>query len=72
MWLGPSPLPPAGTPFTRSNARGEFVFRFPLLKAAPGQPLPVHIRLDNGLVHVLPALPVLTTGRTQIVSFQRT
>ena len=72
MWTGPSPVPPAGTPFTRSNARGEFVFRFPLLKAVPGQALPVHIRLDGGLVPVLPALPVLTTGQTQIVSFQRT
>ena len=72
MWTGAALVPSAGTPFTRSNADGDFLFRFPLLKGSPGQSLPVHIRLDNGLVPASPASLSIVTGQTQIIPFQRT
>lgn len=70
MWPGP-PVPPPGTPSTRSNATGEFVFRFPRLKGTPGSPVPFHIRLNGGAVPVFPATPSLVRGTTQIVQFDR-
>jgi hypothetical protein len=72
MWTGASPTPPPGTPFTRSNAGGEFLFRFPLLKGTPGTPLSVRIRLNGGGIPVLPATLPVVFGRTQIVPFTRT
>lgn len=72
MWTGGSPTPPPGTPFTRSNAGGEFLFRFPLLKGTPGTPLPVQIRLNAGGIAVTPAALPVVFGRTQIVPFART
>jgi hypothetical protein len=72
MWTGASPVPPPGTPFTRSNAGGEFLFRFPLLKGTPGTLLPLQIRLNAGGIPVLPAALPVDFGRTQIVQFTRT
>lgn len=72
IWAGAAPLPPPGTPFTFSDINGDFLFRLPLLKAASGQMLPIRIRLQSGLLPVIPASLSLTTGQTQIISFQRT
>jgi hypothetical protein len=72
MWTGGSPVPPPSTPFTRSNAAGEFLFRFPLLKGTPGTPLAVRIRLNAGAIPVLPAALSVVFGTTQIVHFART
>jgi hypothetical protein len=72
MWLGNAPVPPPGTPFTRSNTSGDFLFRFPLLKGAPGAPLPVRIRLSGGAIPVSPASLSIALGRTRIIPFQRT
>ena len=72
MWLGSAPVPPPGTPFTRSNTSGDFLFRFPLVKGAPGAPLPVRIRLSGGVIPVSPASLSIAVGRTQIIPFQRT
>jgi hypothetical protein len=71
MWTGGSPTPPPGTPFTRSNAGGDFLYRFPLLKGTPGAPLSVHIRLNGGGIPVVPAALPVIFGRTQIVQFSR-
>jgi hypothetical protein len=71
MWVGGAPLPPPGTPFTRSAENGDFLFRFPLLKGTPGQTVSIAIQLSDGAVQVSPAsLPILL-GRTQIIEFQR-
>jgi hypothetical protein len=70
MWQGP-PAPPPGTPFTRSNATGEFVFRFPRLKGTSGALVPFRIRLNGGAVPVSPGTPSLVLGTTQIVQFDR-
>jgi hypothetical protein len=72
MWLGNAPVPPPGTPLTRSNASGDFLFRFPLLKGAPGAPLTVSIRLSGGAIPVSPASLSIALGQTQIITFQRT
>jgi len=72
MWLGNAPVPPAGTPFTRSNGAGDFLFRFPRLKGAPGQTQAVSIRLEGGAVAVSPANLLIQYGQTQIIQFQRT
>jgi hypothetical protein len=72
MWTGPSLVPPAGTPFTFTDVHGGFLFRFPFLKAAPAQPLPLRIRLQAGLLPVVPATLSATTGQTQVIPFQRT
>jgi hypothetical protein len=71
MWTGGPPTPPPGTPLTRSNTRGEFLFRFPRLKGIPGTPLPVQIRLNGGALAVTPAALPVVFGRTQIVPFAR-
>ena len=71
MWPGASVLPPAGTPFTRSNANGDFLFRFPLLKGTAGSVAPFRIRLNGGGLAVTPASPSMVLGRTQIVQFDR-
>lgn len=70
MWQGP-PVPPAGTPSTRSTQTGEFLFRFPLLKGTSGSVAPFRIRLNAGAVAVLPATTSLVVGRSQIVQFDR-
>jgi hypothetical protein len=72
MWTGGSQTPPPGTPFTRSNAHGEFLFRFPWLKGTPGTALSVQIRLNAGGMAVTPAALPVVFGRTQIVQFART
>jgi hypothetical protein len=72
MWTGGSPVPPPGTPSTLTDSDGEFLYRFPRLKATPGQPLPVRIRLESGLLPIVPASLSLTTGQPQIILFQRT
>jgi hypothetical protein len=72
MWLGGAPVPPPGTPFTRSNTSGDFLFRFPLLKGAPGASLPVRIRLSGGAIPVSPASLSIPLGQTQIIPYQRT
>jgi hypothetical protein len=71
MWPGVSVLPPAGTPFTRSNANGDFLFRFPLLKGTAGSAAPFRIRLNGGGLAVNPASPSIVLGRTHIVQFDR-
>jgi hypothetical protein len=71
IWTGSAPLPPAGTPFTRSDAKGDFVFRFPRLKGPPGDAVPVSIRLSGGAVTVVPASLSIVLGQTQTVAFQR-
>jgi hypothetical protein len=72
MWLGPAVTPPVGTPFTLTNANGDFLFRFPLLKKplAPATTIDMRLRLHGGALTVSPSsLPVLY-GQTQILSFQ--
>lgn len=71
MWFGGGPLPPAGAPYTRTDANGEFLFRFPREKGTPATALPVALRLDGGAVAVAPAAVPILLGRTQIVAFQR-
>jgi hypothetical protein len=71
MWIGAAPLPPPGTPFTRSNANGDFLFRFPLLKGVPGQNVLVNIQLSDGAVPVAPGALSIVLGQTQIIEFQR-
>ena len=71
MWLGAVPVPPPGTPFTRSNAHGDFLFRFPLLKGAPGQPVSISLRLSDGAITVAPASLSIVLGQTQLIEFQR-
>ncbi len=71
MWVGASPTPPAGTPFTRTESDGGFLYRFPRLKGAAGAPLTVQARLNGGAIP-LPASPLnLVFGRTHFVSLQR-
>jgi hypothetical protein len=74
MWTGTAPTPPAGTPFTRTNGAGDFLFRFPLLKGATGTAVPIRIRLKDGTIGVSPGSlsQSMTLGRTQILQFQRT
>jgi hypothetical protein len=71
-WTGGALIPPPGNPFTRSNAQGEFLVRFPLLKGAPGQTESMAIQLADGAVAVSPTPVSITLGHTQIVQFQRT
>jgi hypothetical protein len=72
VWPGASPLPPAGTPYTRTNANGDFLFRFPLLKGTAGTSLTAGIRLEGGAVPVTPSSTSIVLGRTQIIPLQRT
>ena len=72
MWPASAATPPPGTPYTRSNAHGDFLYRFPLLKGAPGSLAPFRIRLNNGAVAVLPASLPISLGGAQILQFQRT
>jgi hypothetical protein len=72
IWPGAAPIPPPGTPYTRTSANGEFLYRFPLLKGASGSTIPVRIRLEGGAVTVTPAALSIVLGRTQILPFQRT
>jgi hypothetical protein len=72
IWLGSAATPPPGTPFTRSNINGDFLFRLPLLKGSQGDTLTAHIRLNDGTIAVTPATRPILIGRTQIISFQRT
>src|SRR6185436_20107301 len=66
MWLGSAPVPPPGTPFTRSNTHGDFLVCFPMLKGAPGAPLSVRVRLSGGAIPISPASLSITLGRTRI------
>jgi hypothetical protein len=70
MWLGGGPAP--GSPFTFSNANGDFLFRFPLTKGTPGQTVSANIQLAGGAIPVTPAALSMTLGVTQILPFQRT
>ena len=71
MWPSPGPTPP-GTPYTLSNANGDFLFRLPLLKGWTGSTASFEIRLNSGAVAVSPASAAIVLGVTQIISFQRT
>jgi hypothetical protein len=71
MWLGAAAIPPPGTPYTRTDGKGEFLVRFPKVKGISGSPLAVSIRLDDGAIPVAPAAPSLRLGQAQIVAFQR-
>ena len=72
IWLGAAPTPPAGTPFTRTDANGDFLYRLPLLKGSPGDTLMAHIQLNGGAVTVTPdTLPILI-GHSRIIPFLRT
>ena len=70
IWSGP-PVPPAGTPFTRSDARGNFLFRLPLFKGPAGSSPTVRIRLNGGAVTVTPATLPIVLGTTQVIPFDR-
>jgi len=72
MWAGGAATPPPGTPFTISDSKGEFLFRFPLLKGPAGSPGFFGIRLNNGAIAVSPASLTMTLGATQVILFQRT
>ena len=72
MWTGGVAVPPPGTPYTVTNANGDFLFRFPLLKGSPDQVLTVGIRLNGGAIAVAPATLPLVLGQTQIIQFKRT
>jgi hypothetical protein len=71
-WLGSTPTPPAGTLWTRSDANGDFLFRFPLLKGAPGHTASISIQLADGAIAVTPNSLSIVLGQTQIVELQRT
>jgi hypothetical protein len=71
MWVGGAALPPPGTPFTRSDENGDFLFRFPLLKGVPGQTVSAAIQLSDGAVPVSPAAMPVVLGQTRIIEFQR-
>jgi hypothetical protein len=71
MWPSPGPTPP-GTPYTLSNANGDFLFRLPLLKGRTGSTASFEIRLNSGAVAVSPPSVAIVLGVTQIISFQRT
>jgi hypothetical protein len=73
MWLDPAVAPPGVSPFyTRTNANGEFLYRFPLLKRAADSSVTVRIRLNDGTVNVLPSSLPIVLGQTQILQFLRT
>jgi hypothetical protein len=73
MWLGPAIAPPGVSPFyTRTNANGEFLYCFPLLKGVAGSAVPVQIRLNDGTITIVPSSLSIVLGRTQILHFQRT
>jgi hypothetical protein len=72
MWNDPAPAPPPGTPYTLSNAHGDFLYRMPLLKGRTGSTATFKIRLNHGAVAALPATVPIVLGATQIISFQRT
>ena len=72
MWLGPSLTPPPGTPYTVSNTKGDFLFRFPLLKGQSGANASFRVRLNAGAIVISPALLSIVLGATQIISLQRT
>jgi hypothetical protein len=71
IWTSGAPAPPAGTPSTRTNAAGEFLYRLPGLKGISGTAAPYGIRLDGGAVPVTQPAPTLVLGRTQILTFPR-
>jgi hypothetical protein len=71
MWLGGTPAPPPDTPYTRSHANGDFLFRFPRLKGALGGTVSINVRLSDGAVAVSPASLSIVLGQTQIIGFQR-
>jgi hypothetical protein len=71
IWTGGTPLPPPGTPYTRSNANGDFLFRLPLLKGASGASATFAIQLAGGAIGVSPASVSIALGQTQIIEFQR-
>ena len=72
MWTGVAPAPSAGAPYTRSNADGDFLFRFPLVRRSTGSTITVNIRLAGGAITVSPASTPVVFGRTQIIQFQMT
>ncbi|HEX3864910.1 MAG TPA: hypothetical protein VHY35_24755 [Stellaceae bacterium] len=71
MWSGGSVSPPAGTPYTRTNAAGDFLYRLPQLKGATGSAVSITIQVEDGAVTVAPATLPILLGQTQIVAFQR-
>jgi len=74
MWTGVSPTPPPGTPYTRSDAKGSFLYRLPLLPQppAPAVTVTMHLRLNGGLLAATPASLAVVWGATQIFQIQRT
>jgi hypothetical protein len=72
MWPGAAPAPPPNTPYTLSNASGDFLYRFPLLKGTPGDARAMNIRLNGGAVSVLPNSLNIVLGQTQIVHLKGT
>jgi hypothetical protein len=71
IWPGAAPVPPAGTPVTRSDGNGEFLYRLPMLKGSSGASVPARIRLSGGAVAVTPAVLPIVIGETQIIRLQR-
>jgi hypothetical protein len=73
MWPGPDATPPAGTPYTRTNATGDFLYRFPWLKRTDGSStVSINTRINDGIVPVFPSSLSIEFGSTQIIQLQRT
>jgi hypothetical protein len=71
VWSGLGP-PPPGTPYTRTSATGDFLYRLPRLKGAAGTSVSINIRLNDGTIAVSPSSLSIPFGLTQITQLQRT
>ncbi len=67
--------PPVGTPYARTDANGEFVYRLlGLPGSVPGTPPTetLNIQVEGGAVTVTPTSFTVTLGKTQFIPFTRT
>ena len=71
MWTGTAAVPPAGTPFTRTNADGDFLFRFPRL-AASGPTVALRARVNGGADALASDSWTVPFGQTRIIPLQLT
>jgi len=64
---------PPASPYTRTNANGEFLFRLPKLPGLGGtDSLKIRVEDSGGTVPVTPSPFTVQLGKAQIVSFTRT